>query len=180
MHIIIDGYNLIRQSDQLRRSERHALEEGRHALLRFLIPYREKKGHRLTVVFDGWEGGPAHEERDREGGIDILYSRRGEKADEVIKRLVEKSGSEVLVVTSDRDIGHFVERCGGVVVASPVFAGIVTGGHPLPPESFPGQYSGSPVDDDDQASEKRGTKKKGPAKKISRKEREYYKRLTKL
>jgi len=180
MHIIIDGYNLIRQSDHLRRAERVALEEGRHALLRFLAPYRERSRHRLTVVFDGWEGGSAYEERDREGGIDILYSRRGEKADDVIKRLAEKSGREVVVVTSDRDIGHFVERCGGVAVASPVFAGIVAGDHPLPMSPPPGQYPGSREEEDDQAAEKRGTKKKGPAKKISRKEREHLKRLAKL
>ncbi len=34
MHIIIDGYNLIRQSDRLRKAERLALEEGRTAGLR--------------------------------------------------------------------------------------------------------------------------------------------------
>ncbi len=34
MHIIIDGYNLIRQSDALRRYERLSLEEGRNALIR--------------------------------------------------------------------------------------------------------------------------------------------------
>ncbi len=144
MHIIIDGYNLIRQSDNLRRAERSTLEEGRHALIRFLVPYRERKGHRLTVVFDGWEAGSPQEERDREGGIDILYSRRGEKADEVIKRLAAQAREETVVVTSDRGIAHFVERCGGTVVASPVFAAIVAGDHPLgmpaaPGEKFPGR-----------------------------------------
>jgi len=178
MHIIIDGYNLIRQSEQLRRAERLTLEEGRQALLRFLIPYRERKGHRLTVVFDGWEGGSAQEERDRAGGIDILYSRRGEKADEVIKRLAERSSDELVVVTSDRDIGNFVERCGGTVVASPTFAAIVTGDHG--PSAGHKPESGLDGRDEEPAAGKRGTKKKGPARKISRREREYLKRLVKL
>jgi predicted RNA-binding protein with PIN domain len=90
MHIIIDGYNLIRQSDTLRRYERFSLDEGRKALINSISQYRRKKGHEVTIVFDGWEGGAAEEERERISGIDIIYSRRGEKADDVIKRMVEK------------------------------------------------------------------------------------------
>jgi len=34
MHIVIDGYNLIRQSDSLRRLEKFSLEEGRNGLIK--------------------------------------------------------------------------------------------------------------------------------------------------
>jgi uncharacterized protein len=179
MHIIIDGYNLIRQSDRLRRAEKFTLEEGRHSLIRFLIPYQERKGHRLTVVFDGWDGGSFQEERDREGGIDIIYSRKGEKADDLIKRMAERSGDELVVVTSDRDIGNFVERCGRTVVASQTFEGIVAGDQPSS-EPFTYGHVATDKEDEDLSQEKRGTKKKGPAKKTSRREREYHKRLAKL
>ncbi|MBN1828305.1 MAG: NYN domain-containing protein, partial [Deltaproteobacteria bacterium] len=57
MHIIIDGYNFIRQSDRLRRFERISLEEGRKQLLRTVGEYRKLRGHKITVVFDGWGGG---------------------------------------------------------------------------------------------------------------------------
>ena len=66
MHIIVDGYNLIRQSDILRLHERQGLEAGRKALVHLLAGYRRSRGHRITVVFDGWLGGPPQEERDRE------------------------------------------------------------------------------------------------------------------
>jgi len=179
MHIIIDGYNLIRQSDRLRRAEKFTLEEGRHSLIRFLVPYRERKGHRLTVVVDGWDGGSFHEERDREGGIDIIYSRKGEKADDLIKRMAERSGDELVVVTSDRDIAHFVERCGSTVVTSQTFEGIVNEDQPMKlSPSF--CHVIADKKDDDLFQEKKGAKKKGPAKKTSRKEREYNKRLVKL
>ena len=104
MHIIIDGYNLIRQSDFLRRFEKQSLEAGRQALLQQASLYRKKKGHRITVVFDGWENGSPFEERDRQGGITIVYSRRGEKADEVIKRGIVTS-------ISPRTVGRFFKRC---------------------------------------------------------------------
>ncbi|MDO8786291.1 MAG: NYN domain-containing protein, partial [Syntrophales bacterium] len=49
MHIIIDGYNLIRQSDFLRRIERISLEEGRKTLIRTMSLYRKQRGHRVTI-----------------------------------------------------------------------------------------------------------------------------------
>ena len=107
MHILVDGYNLIRQTDTFRQAERKSLEEGRNALIRSLIAYRRIRGHRITVVFDGWVGGSPEEERDLAGGVEIIYSRLGEKADEVIKRMLGKGGEETLVVTSDREIAVF-------------------------------------------------------------------------
>jgi len=58
MHIIIDGYNLIRQSEALRRFDSFGLEAGRKELLRLLSLYRKSRGHRITVVLDGWMSGP--------------------------------------------------------------------------------------------------------------------------
>lgn len=175
MHIIIDGYNLIRQSDHLRRFEKSSLEAGRQALIRFLMPYSQTKGHRITIVFDGWKQGSSTEARDREGSLHIIYSRQGEKADEVIKKLVASSGDEIMVVTSDRDIVSFVERRGGTAVSSPDFEAIVAlkfremGPGPALPEDKEG--------DEDDPPEAR---KKGPAKRLSRRERDYRRRLGKL
>jgi uncharacterized protein len=72
MHIIVDGYNLIRQSATLRHSEMKSLEEGRNALIRSLAGFRKLRGHRMTVVFDGWVGGSPREERDLAGGVEII------------------------------------------------------------------------------------------------------------
>ena len=88
MHLIIDGYNVIRQSLELQLLDARELEAGRTALLARLAAYRERHRHKITVVFDGWLGGDLKETRDRHQGMLIIYSRRGEKADEVIKRLL--------------------------------------------------------------------------------------------
>lgn len=177
MHIIIDGYNLIRQSDALRRSERASLEEGRKALIRFIMPYRQAKSHRITIVFDGWKNGSPTEERDREGGMDIIYSRRGEKADDVIKHLAETSGEEIMAVTSDREIASFVERRGGTAISSPDFEAIIS----MKSWEAPGgsAVAGGKIDEDEE-DDLPGTRKKGPAKRMSRKERDYRKRVGKL
>ena len=174
MHIIVDGYNLIRQSDVLRSAERRSLEEGRKALVRALARYKRVRGHRITVVFDGWVGGSPQEERDLAGGVAIIYSRLGEKADEVIKRLVAAGSEEILVVSSDREVASFAARRGKAAIASPDFAArldqIASGETPAGPEE----------EDDDDGPAARGAKGKGPAHRLSKQQRAALARIRKL
>ena len=175
MHIVIDGYNLIRQSDQLRSLDRRSLEEGRNALIRFLTPYKKGRRHAITVVFDAWDGGGPLEERDRQAGIDVIYSRRGKKADDVIKEMVSKGrGEETLVVTSDRDVADYAVRRGATVVSSPEFEEVVTRFHAGEPTAVSGEAA-----DTDERSWK-GTKKKGPSRRLSRSAKDFQKKKKKL
>ncbi|MDO9529028.1 MAG: NYN domain-containing protein [Syntrophales bacterium] len=172
MHIIIDGYNLIRQSDSLGRFESISLESGRNELIRRVLLYKKSRGHRITIVFDGWASDPLTEERDREGGIDIIYSRKGEKADEVIKRMAKKGEEEIVVVTSDRSIADSISRSCGVAISSPEFEAKM---------ERTSEYDFAPSDSADQHScIFLGTHKKGPSRRISRKERAVLKRTKKL
>ena len=176
MHILVDGYNFIRQSETLRLFERLSLERGRLELIRRLSGYKKFRPHRITVVFDGWLGGPPVEERDREGGIDIIYSRKGEKADDVIKRIARHAGEEMVVVTSDRGIQDAVIRCGGATISSRDFeermvrAGLSSQPAPLPAEE----------PEEAHTREIPGTKKKGPSRRMSKKKRVELTRLKKL
>lgn len=172
MHIIIDGYNLIRQSDSLGRFERVSLESGRNELIRRVSLYKKTKGHRITVVFDGWASDPLMEERDREGGIDIIYSRKGEKADEVIKRMAKEGEEEIVVVTSDRKIADSISKTGGVAISSQGFEAKLE-------RAF--EYDFPPSDSGDQHNSiSLETRKRGPSRRISRKQRAVLKRTKKL
>lgn len=174
MHIIVDGYNLIRQSDTLRGCERISLEAGRQALLRSLDGYRKLRGHRITVVFDGWVGGSPREERDRAGGMDIIYSRLGEKADEVIKRLLQRGSEEIMVVTSDREIASFAARRGKSSIASAAFASLLDG-------VAAGPVSDDPPEGEEEDEDRRAAaKKKGPARRLSKQKRVALARIKKL
>ncbi len=167
MHLIIDGYNLIRQSDVLRSHERRGLEAGRKALVHMLAGYRRVMGHRITVVFDGWLGGPPQEERDREAGIDIIYSRRGEKADEVIKRLARQHAEESMVVTSDRPVMDAATRAGVTAIASREFEERVRRARSAVAQA----PAAAEKDDDGDAPPPKGTRKKGPSHRTSKRER---------
>ena len=176
MHIIIDGYNLIRQSDSLKRLERFSLEEGRNGLIKRVAGYRKLKNHKITVVFDGWIDGSVREERLKEDGVYIVYSKRGETADKVIKRMaMAGKGGEIIVATSDRDVADSVVKAGGVAISSPEFEARIK-----EEEMMAMIHSSEPSKDDDYDIQESGTRKKGTARRKSKKERQAQKRLIKL
>ncbi|ACI20260.1 MULTISPECIES: YacP-like NYN domain-containing protein [Thermodesulfovibrio] len=118
--LLIDGYNLI---GILHRD----LKKARQQLIQTLINYHNKKGHDITVVFDGYKEGYGRETIEYQGGIRIIYSGANEKADDVIKRLLKTEKYSWIVITSDRDIEKtgWKENC--VVVNSEIFSDILNG-----------------------------------------------------
>ena len=163
MHIVVDGYNLIRQSASLRRMEQLGLEAGRKHLIEALSAFKKSRGHAMTVVFDGWDNGSPMEERTREGSITVIFSRRGEKADDVIRRIAAKGGRDMMVVTSDRELGFAVSRSGASVLPSHRFEEMMM------QVEGPSDWDGKDMGDDDETSS--GTKKKGPSKKLPKNKR---------
>lgn len=173
MHIIIDGYNLIRQSNSLRHYEKQSLEAGRKALILRLAEYKRKKSHKITVVFDGWDKGSAMEERDIQEKIGIIYSCRGEKADDVIKRLADIISEEAVIVSSDREIASYVTRRGKTVLTSAEFEmRIFQAINELPVSNF--KY------DKEEAEPNRNSSKKGPARRLPRARRHAQTKIKKL
>ena len=117
IHLIIDGYNLL----GVRGGLRGDVEARREQLIRDLVEYRQRKGHPLTVVFDGWRSGHPVERAECREGIEVVYSKQGEQADAVVKRLAEKYGSDCAVVSSDHEIGNFARAHGSMVITSGEF-----------------------------------------------------------
>lgn len=175
MHILIDGYNLIRQSVQLRRFERQSLEAGRKALIAWLAQYRGRKDHYITVVFDGWESGQPQEERDYSAGIHIIYSSLGVKADDVLKRITASTDEEILVVSSDREVASYAMRRGKATLSSLEFESIVN-----KQSASPNDDASPDQKDEDEKEDSRPINKKGPAHKLSRAQRQAQTKIRKL
>lgn len=100
MYILIDGYNLI-------GTAHGDLEKARSNLIKELGRYSVRKGHDITLVFDGWKDGRASETTTRTAGIKVIYSRIGESADLVIKKILRERERPWIVVSSDREISDF-------------------------------------------------------------------------
>ncbi|MEN6637895.1 MAG: NYN domain-containing protein [Smithella sp.] len=172
MFILIDGYNLIRQSESLRHCERKSLEAGRTALIQRLAEYQKKKAHGITVVFDGGQSDWIDEGRDREGKINIIYSRFGEKADDVIKRLAAQVAGDLIVVSSDREISSYVRQLGKTPLDSPEFEAIINKVLSAPARPVT-QTTKSDVHE-------RQAKKKGPSRRLPRAKRRAQTKIKKL
>ena len=118
-HLIIDGYNILGLTGRLS----NRLESAREDLLRTLASYRHRTRHPVTIVFDGWQQGQPMEQREHRAGVEVIYSKRGEKADQVIQRLVREYGSDCAVVSSDHEIVNVARSHRAFVMGAQEFAG---------------------------------------------------------
>lgn len=145
------------------------LETQREKLVNLLTDYRKKRGHDITVVFDGWKTGGAEENHSVVGGIRVIYSRIGEKADAVIKRLISDIRKEWIVVTSDRDIANHAWASGSIPVSSPDFLKAI--------EREPSCFTEEEYDDSEEYVE---PQRKGNPRRLSKKEKAVRRALIKL
>jgi len=163
MSIIIDGYNLIGSEKGLRGN----LERQREQLIRDLQLYQDTKDHEIILVFDGWRSGWMYEVDEQRGGITVVYSKRGEKADDVIRRLSEEMGNQCIVVSSDREVRMSAETAGSVTMYSGEFKAKLRSISPESPHLEGPEKSRDPS-------------KRGNPKRLSKKERRRRERLKNL
>jgi predicted RNA-binding protein with PIN domain len=106
-HLVVDGYNVTK-----RGFAEISLEQQRGRLVKGLGGLAAQTRAEVTVVFDGAERVVGLPPAPR--GVRVLFSRKGETADELIRRLVraEPAGRPVVVVSSDREVADGVRRHG--------------------------------------------------------------------
>ncbi|MFB3884350.1 MAG: NYN domain-containing protein [Thermodesulfobacteriota bacterium] len=168
MHLIVDGYNLLHVTRSLSKLSSDELQWERDQLIHRLSAYRQLKPCEITVVFDGWQGGWVTGKKEWKKGIELIFSKLGEKADEVIKRLVKEKGSGAVVITSDREVATYAEKMAAAVI---------------PSDQFRDKMERSalriekPYEEDE---EERGAKGKGPSKRLSKRAKRLKAALKKL
>ena len=173
LHIIIDGYNLIRQSSTLSLIDQEDLQLGREALIDMLAAYKKIKAHKITVVFDAAYSDAVSQQTENIKGIRVVFSRQGELADTVIKRMAEKERERALVVSSDHEILNTVESSGASTISSVAFE------YRISMASYMTQKGMQSLEEED-AGWQPTTKKKGPRRKKSKRERKQKVKIRKL
>ncbi|HLA29215.1 MAG TPA: NYN domain-containing protein [Syntrophales bacterium] len=158
-NILIDGYNLIGIAHR-------DIEKARHDLIQKLGAYAKVKQHNITVVFDGWKSGQAVETQKRTGGITVIYSQIGEKADDVIKDMLSSGTKSWIAVSSDREIYDFAEKKNFVALTADQFEEKLF----LALDAMTRNNDKERWEDDDDLRLKQ-TGKKGNPQKLSRKEK---------
>jgi len=167
-HLIVDGYNLLASTGSLSGH----LESARETLVHDLAAYRHKKNHLVTVVFDGWQQGQPSEQREHCAGIQVIYSKRGERADQVIQRLAREFGKDCAVVSSDHEIVNAARAHGAFVMGSHEF-----GRKLRAPSSANRALPNKELDVEEDNRPKRGHEKKGNPRKLPKAQRQRDRRL---
>lgn len=102
------------------------MEKARDGFVDLLMDYKKIKSHDITVVFDGYKSGAGVEHVAVRCGVKIIYSRLGERADDVIKRIVSNERKEWIVVSNDRDIVNHAWASGSIPVPSERFFELIS------------------------------------------------------
>lgn len=167
-HLIVDGYNLLAGAGSFSGH----LDSARETLVHDLAAYRHRKNYFITVVFDGWQQGRPSEQREHRAGVQVIYSRRGERADQVIQRLAREYGAECAVVTSDHEIVNTAKAHGAFTMGAQEFAGKLRMS-----SGALGTVPHKELDSGDDTRPRRGPEKKGNPRKLPKAQRQRDRRL---
>lgn len=102
-YLIVDGYNVINGWDELRAESVHSLEVSRQKLLDIMSEYQGYKGITVIVVFDAHYVKNSMEKHEMYNGIEVVYTKEFESADNYIERFIAGLSREdyITVATSD-------------------------------------------------------------------------------
>jgi len=119
MRWLVDGYNVIRRSPELKAREAESLEGGRRALLHLIARARRALQDEFTIVFDGarLSGGTP----PVAGRIRVVFSRPPLTADDDLMRLARQLRNGAIVVSSDRKVQDAARRAGSAVLTAEQF-----------------------------------------------------------
>jgi hypothetical protein len=117
MRILVDGYSLLHNWPELAPGRARHSERARDELVHVLTRYHDATGTPVSVFFDGAGAPPGVPKREPDSAVEVLFSRPGQTADQMIERAAHRFSDygEVLVVTDDQAERHVVSGLGGSV-----------------------------------------------------------------
>jgi len=121
--LFVDGYNLIKCVPLFAETVGKSLQAARDHLETVLATYARRSGTKMVIYYDG-DGDVSFPNEQQRGEMDIFFSRRPQKADDMIMdAIARKHGARWLrIVTSDREIQRFAARHNVAFISSTAFA----------------------------------------------------------
>ncbi len=120
MIILVDAYNVLKREGD----PSHVDERSRGELVRVLVRYARKRGHKFIVVFDG--GFFIWCTQERSDGVDVVHAGRGRSADDYIKNYIAAHyKADLLLVSSDRELGRWACSYGVPSIDGALFFSLV-------------------------------------------------------
>lgn len=100
--LLVDGYNVI-GAWSVPKTERLTIEEARDRLVHLIADYAGYSGEEVIVVFDGHYTDRPMRSRSSVHGVEVVFTRHAESADNFIEAQCEQAPKwrQVRVATSD-------------------------------------------------------------------------------
>ena len=129
VRILVDGYSLLHNWPELAPGQARHSARAREELIYVLTRFHDATGTPITVFFDGAGAPPGTPPPESASVIEILFSRAGRTADQMIERAVHRFADhgEVLVVTDDVAERETVIGLGGQSASCANFIRMVEG-----------------------------------------------------
>lgn len=101
--MLIDGYNLIYATPDLKELAKENIDSARLALIDMVSNYGGLTDAKITLVFDAYRVDRPKSEPVRHHNLDIVYTQRAQSADAYIEKYTHENSSryDITVVTSD-------------------------------------------------------------------------------
>ncbi|MGA2029169.1 MAG: NYN domain-containing protein [Verrucomicrobiota bacterium] len=119
VRILVDGYSLLHDWPEIAAGQPRHSERARDELIQILTKYHDATGELITIFFDGSGAPPNVTKNESSRDVEVLFSRAGQTADDMIERAAHRfqSYGEVLVVTDDFAERDTVSGFGGLVTS---------------------------------------------------------------
>jgi predicted RNA-binding protein with PIN domain len=116
IRILVDGYSLLHSFPELAQGKPRHSAVARAELIAWLTQYADATGVPVTVFFDGAGAPQGTPKPISTPEMEILYSGKGETADDLIERVAHRFSKigEVMVVTDDYAERDTVESSGAL------------------------------------------------------------------
>ena len=114
--VLVDGYSLLHHWPELAPGRARHSFHARDALVAALTQFQDSSGTPVTLIFDGGGAPPDTPKNETaKHGIEVLFSKKGQTADQIIERVAHlmKPYGEVLAVTNDYAERETVISLGG-------------------------------------------------------------------
>ena len=102
-YLFVDGYNIINSWNNLRELSDISLEVAREELMDIMGEYQHYSGIKVIVVFDAHLVKGNSGKKDTVKGVEVIYTKENETADQYIEKVLDDIGRtvKVRVATSD-------------------------------------------------------------------------------
>ena len=102
-YLLVDGYNVIYVSDDLKSLAQKDLKAARDSLIDTLINFQGFRREQVILVFDAYKVPGGTEHMEDHSGLIVIYTKEAETADQYIEKAAHEIGKKykVTVATSD-------------------------------------------------------------------------------